>query len=359
MSGRKSLVKIAAVLVALLLGLLVGCGSGDAPADAPAEPALPLTVTVNIEFGESEMTLASVNWNATSEDSTPEEGNKFITAMLEFKNISSHQYEPFRSIYFSYQAADGTVYEESTALAEDDLFATGFIAPGESSRGNVIYEVPADIADDTGAFIFDISGDIYTLPVDGSEPSLPAGQETEEPTSEATETESADAGSGATIEVVDGDEGSGPVVLDSNFATVSVPADAGYEVENWSYEAARGRGVLEITFTNASGAPIEFVISTTRMVESLDDAVAECERMNKFDDSWAVERLDDVTFNGTNYAHVTMATDDRQYDHYVHYYLKDEIDFYVEMRVPIKGYAYSIALDDPLVVDVMNSIEYK
>lgn len=243
---------------------------------------------------------------------------------------------------------------------KDDLWGTGNVYPGESTKGNVVFEIPTANADDTGAFLLDVDGDIYRLPLDGSDVGMPATEapepEPSESTSEATETSQGPAG---TVVLTADSEGDGPATLDSPYMRLSVPADATYEVSTLNHNASNGRGVIVLYIDKASGGEMTYEISTTRMVESLDDTVAECERMNSFNGSWATERLDDVVFNGVIYATVSLTQDSKQNIFYTTYYAKGDVNHHVEAQVVVKSIVYSLPQDDPMVTHVMESIEYK
>lgn len=365
MSGPKSILKTAAVVVALLPGLLVGCSTeatepnGAPPESSEAKPTLPMTVTVDIEDGQSDVTLQSINWNATATDDEPDADYKFMTAMFKFENSTSGWFEPYRAFEYMYESADGTTYETSDATVEQDLFGTGGILPGESVEGNVVFEIPASTADDTGTFLLDVDGEVYSLPLDGSGPVMPTSEAPSSEPTTATSEPPATESPGETVELAADAEGDGPAVLDSPMMKLSIPAESRYEVSSYGYAADTGRGGITLYLRSSGYAYLTYEISTTRMVYSLDDAAAECARTNSANDTWTSERGADVVFNGVTYATVTMKQDPQEHVYYVTYYEKDGIDHYAEMEIPVKSFAFNIALDDPLVTYIMESIEYK
>ncbi len=366
----------------MLPGLLVGCSGGQQgaapteptagsdpakPAESaeptaepePAKPVLPMTVTVEIEDGTSEVTLQSVNWDATSEDE-PAEGNKLVTALYSFSNIDAEEFEPYRAFEFLYRAPDGETYETSDAMVEKDLFGTGSILQGESIEGNVVFEIPASSADDVGTFLLDVDGAVYGLPLDGSGPVMPTEEApSPEPTTETPSATPTEEGPGETVVLTADSEGDGPAVLDSPFATLNVPGGGTkYEVSTLNFNEENGRGVLVLYIRTAESAVLDFEVSTTRMVSSLDDVVVECERVNSFNGVRTPTRGSDVVFNGVTYATVLFTDGDKEFGYYVTYYEKDGINHYVEMEVPVKDF-WSVSMDDPRVVGIMENIVYK
>lgn len=375
MSGQKSVLKVACALVVMLPGLLVGCSSstttgptsaGSAAAEptaaaSSAKATLPMTVQVEIEDGLSDVTLQSINWNAESEDK-PADGNKLMTALFSFKSAGSGEYEPYRAFEFGYRDADGVTYETSDAMVDKDLFGTGTLRMGTTIEGNVVFEIPISTTDDTGAFLLDVDGEVYTLPLDGSGPIMPTSDAPSPVPSQQPSDSPTSQGPAPTVEVTsDADEGAGPAVLDTPFVQLAIPADYRYEVSTLNYDASSGRGVMVLYLRNSASGVLDFEISTTRMATSLEEAVDECIRTNSYNNTWSPTRGADVVLNGVTYATVTMTKDDQVQGFYVTHYSKGGINHYVEMQVPVASLlaSMSVPMDDPAVVAIMESIEYK
>ena len=179
-------------------------------------------------------------------------------------------------------------------------------------------------------------------------------------------------GDGSTIVVEKGDEGEGPSVLDTKFLDVTMPADMQYEVKLLPVESEFGgvtswQGTLEIKFGVGNTNQGNLMLSTTRMISSLDDAVGECFRSCTFTNALEGEEFGEVTFAGVTYRIVKIYGDDDRETcdiktYLIGYYNNGNDDIYIQISVNERdsfGSRYQIDLDNPKFVEMMNSIVYK
>jgi len=170
-----------------------------------------------------------------------------------------------------------------------------------------------------------------------------------------------------------GEEGDGPVTLYGTFSDITIPAEMSYEVKYVPSESEFGGNVkwlgtllVDIGF-GGSVHHGDVEITTTRMVSSLDTAVAECFRTCTFSGAREGEELGEITFGDTTYRIVTIyAGEDHEtcnLDTYLIGYYKNSADedIYIEVRVSERdsfGSNFEMKLDDPRFVALMNSIVY-
>ena len=168
-----------------------------------------------------------------------------------------------------------------------------------------------------------------------------------------------DAGDGSTITVEKGDVGKGPITLDTRFADITIPAGLSYKV--YTHATETENGTVQIDFGMNDPGSGYILVSTTRMIDSLDTAVAECIRMNDFGTGES-EILGDYTFNGVAYKLVNIITEYSNKNYLVSYFVTAEGQAaLVEVSLDNGNYNSSglIAYDDALLAEMLNAVVFK
>ena len=102
-------------------------------------------------------------------------------------------------------------------------------------------------------------------------------------------------------------------------------------------------------------------ISTTRMISSLDDAVKECIRTNDFGTKESIIG-DEVTYGDVTYKMVTIQkSEGKDVEYFLVSYFKsgNGRDGYVQLNTSGGTDSYSMAIDDPFVVEMLENIVLK
>ena len=159
------------------------------------------------------------------------------------------------------------------------------------------------------------------------------------------------------------DKGTGPVAIESRFGTINIPAGLDYQLYYVpTGELGKGKtDTIQVDFGKGNTNSGYIHISSTRMVASLDEALAESSRMNDFGTKDSVAG-DEVTFNGVPFKHQTIQKPDgTDANNYLIGYYKtvDDTDGFVEVCANGKERAYSIDINDPLIVELMESLVLK
>jgi hypothetical protein len=91
-----------------------------------------------------------------------ESGNTYVVVEMAVKNKSSSEFVDFSS-FWQTRLKDGSnhVYDQTVAVTENPM-RSGQLAPGEVSRGDVVYEVPEDASDLSMQFDFS-SFDLFSF----------------------------------------------------------------------------------------------------------------------------------------------------------------------------------------------------
>ena len=166
--------------------------------------------------------------------------------------------------------------------------------------------------------------------------------------------ESEDEAGGMLTSADNGTTGEGPITLDTVFATYDIPAGMQYKINMLPAEGeTRGTGDINFGLSDTRD-DVRIIVTTMRMVESLDDAVNECLRINNQNDE-AIEELGEVTYGGTTYRTISIPGGYSTKFFLIGYYAEGSSDFYIE----ISAFESDISIDDPAVVQLMNGIQYK
>ena len=157
-----------------------------------------------------------------------------------------------------------------------------------------------------------------------------------------------------------GDTGEGPAALDTSFAAFTIPEGMQYKINNIT-TAENPASEIEIKIGLNDTSTGYLLISPTRMVKSLDDAVNECERMKSYNGKRVKEDRGEVTYGGMKYKVLAMSEEKYTMVYYVAYYLDTVTgtDMYVEIEVSEKSPFSTLSADDPLLIAMIGSITYK
>ncbi len=196
-----------------------------------------------------------------------------------------------------------------------------------------------------------------------SEPPVATETPTDIPTDTSGEAVDAKPESGNLVvneNIVKGDIGVGPVVIESEMGDFTIPEGLNYQLY---YAPAKGEEALstrvDFGVGNTSTGFIE--ISTTRMIASLDDAVQECIRMQGVGTRESVIG-DEVTYGDVTYKMLTITDPEyKKVEYFLVTYFKsgNGRDGYVELNTSGGTDSYSMAIDDPIVVEMLENIVLK
>lgn len=159
------------------------------------------------------------------------------------------------------------------------------------------------------------------------------------------------------IEIEKDDKGTGPVEITSRFGSINIPAGLDYQAY---YVPTKGgdTDTIQIDFGKGNTNAGSIHISSTRMVSSLDEAVAECSRTNDFGTKDSIVG-EEVTYNGMTFKNLIIQKPDGSdpISYLIGYYKTvDDTDGYVQVAANGKDSAYSIDMTDPLIVELMESL---
>ncbi len=176
-------------------------------------------------------------------------------------------------------------------------------------------------------------------------------------------TTQSDAGSGVLVvgeSIKKGDRGTGAAVIESALSVVTIPKGLDYEL----YDAYDNSVRVDFGVGNTGAGHIAF--STTRMIKSLDDAANECVRTNDFTGSLESEIGEEFTYGNLTYKAVKIwdakegpFKGDTTYFLAAYYKTADGDDAYVEVRANGEGNYRNIEIDNPLIVEILNTLKLK
>lgn len=155
------------------------------------------------------------------------------------------------------------------------------------------------------------------------------------------------------------DRGTGPVKIESRLGVINIPEGLDYKIYHVPTE---GKGTsIQVNFGigNVNSGLIE--ITTTRMIESLDDAANECIRTNDFG-TMDSEIGEEVTFGDHTFKAVKIyKPDNSRITNFLvtHYKTDSDDDGYVEIAGNEEDGAYNIDINDPLIKEMLDSLELK
>ena len=199
--------------------------------------------------------------------------------------------------------------------------------------------------DDNGGFVPD-DGMMQEVDPDGESEDPDDAEIEDEP--EATFTE--------------GDRGSGPMTIYSKLFSIDVPEGLDYELYTWyTSESDEKFGTYEINIAESGeSSAVCVTVTTQRMINSLDDAAAECKRMNDFSGSLVTTPGDDIVINDVTYKTMQI-TGSESYSstklYYASFYETDNgDDVYVEIQSTEDGPFTNLPMSNELVQQLIDSL---
>ncbi len=159
--------------------------------------------------------------------------------------------------------------------------------------------------------------------------------------------------------IIKGDKGSGPVEIQSRLGSIDIPEGLDYELYTVPYEGNTASIRVDIGIGNSGAGHI--LVSTTRMIKSLKDAVKECIRTNDFGTKDSIVG-EEITYGGMKYKAIIIQNPDGTdvINFLVSYYKADkDWDGYVEIRTNGDGSYYKMAIDEPLLIDILEKLVVK
>lgn len=151
------IVAVVGVLVVVLLVTVVGIGVRKVVKEVDkAVTHKVIDVPVGQAGQSGPLSIKVVGWAPSAGDATspPAPGNQYIVVDLEVRNSTGTESRPISAlIQMSIEAAGGQAYTPSLMYNPDPKFPDGNILPGQTARGNVAFEVPANIGSMT--FVYD------------------------------------------------------------------------------------------------------------------------------------------------------------------------------------------------------------
>lgn len=160
--------------------------------------------------------------------------------------------------------------------------------------------------------------------------------------------------------IEEGDTGTGEVIIESRFGAITIPEGLDYKL--YIAPPEEGTATIRVDFGEGNTSSGSVLVSTTRMISSLDDAAKECIRMNDFGTKESVIG-DEITYGDLTYKAVTIGdqgSDDISYFLVSHYETDEDLDGYIEINAKgNKDYYYTLDIDNPLVISIMETLMVK
>lgn len=141
--------------------------AGVAAADGSSLTApLPFGTTVSIDSwtGKFDVSFGEINWDATSVieaentfNADPADGMKYIMLAVTITNTDDEEWSPAGTFFWAdiKLVSDGRGFSEGTlVVTPNDLSSQGELYPGGTATGNVVFEVPTDVA----SGVWDVDG---------------------------------------------------------------------------------------------------------------------------------------------------------------------------------------------------------
>lgn len=105
--------------------------------------------------------------------------------------------------------------------------------------------------------------------------------------------------------------GTGRTVISNGLFSVTIPEGLDYEIDSWYTAKGNekfGTYAIDIAEKGSSSA-VRLIVTTQRMVDSLEIAAKECIRMNDFNGAKKSMIGDDITINDITYKTLTITED--------------------------------------------------
>lgn len=157
-----------------------------------------------------------------------------------------------------------------------------------------------------------------------------------------------------------GNAGEGPATVTSAYATIHIPEGMTYTVHHGSQVA--GANNFRLTLNEMDREETKhFEISERKTVNSTDDAVIECVRMNARGANNEVTYGDDVKLGDVTYKAIHIVNDDGSAADYLVTYFRhaEGADVYVEMKTAeYPTGSVVMPLEDSKVISFLKNIQY-
>lgn len=156
----------------------------------------------------------------------------------------------------------------------------------------------------------------------------------------------------------EGQSGEGGILLDASLFTVDVPEGLLWDAYSYYYSAEDNLATVVIDFGTDYTDDFRLTVTTQRMIDSLDTAEAECIRTFDFVDSANIEKLPEVTYGDFTYKALHVTSDYSDENFLVTYYEKADAD-YGETYIEVEADVEDMAIDDAMIVSVLNSLKLR
>lgn len=153
-------------------------------------------------------------------------------------------------------------------------------------------------------------------------------------------------------------EGEGEVKIDTPLYTATVPAGLKYKVYTY-YSGDDNLATIEIDFGKEYAIDARLTVTTQRIVASLDDSVAECERMSSAFTGFESEVLGEETHGANTFRKLNIKTEYSEKNYLVSYYKNPGDFFYTDTYIEVMADTSKIDIADPLVTALVDSIVLK
>ena len=173
-------------------------------------------------------------------------------------------------------------------------------------------------------------------------------EETTAPADDTTVAEETTEAAAAEKEIVEGDEGVGPVKLSNSYLSFEIPEGFGYYIDDANQEAGESQYQVIVQLKNADGNNIgELLINNMGARESADEYANTTIDEYKDSETVTVSDVDSATFGIFDVRHFTLDRGFMVDNRYIGYYqIADETVEYrnVRLDLELKGYYYKDTL---------------
>lgn len=152
--------------------------------------------------------------------------------------------------------------------------------------------------------------------------------------------------------------GEGGILLDASLFTVDVPDGLMWEAYEYYYNAEDNLATVVIDFGTDYTDDFRLTVTTQRMIDSLETAEAECIRTFDYVDSANIEKLPEVTYGDFTYKALHVTSDYSDENYLVSYYGKADVQ-YGETYIQVEADVDDMAIDDAMIVSVLNSLKLR
>lgn len=195
----------------------------------------------------------------------------------------------------------------------------------------------------------------------------PADSGTEQTTDGGDEADTGNAGDTGNTEdglqytaFEEGDQGDGPLDVEADLFSVTIPEGISYSIKNWKPKAdVRYFSGYDIDFTQTeTGYKLGAWEMSGQSIESLEEAEAYCRLLNVYSDSLTTEVGEDVTVGGNTFRPLTISNSNQNETHYVTYMTASSEDgssqYGVYLDITINN--WTVSFDDPAIQEMFNSL---